>query len=132
MALGCCNQSITNNLCHLISGSANIRGSASSILPREDNDSSSIGLDWIEMFEILSTSLLSHLSLFTCYGKSGICNKINGPLNDYELLFECALTCYLDWYLAINFDNNHYAVVLKTSVGYSMICHTDTATLHLA
>ena len=67
-------------------------------MPLEDNDSSSIGLDWIEMFKILSTSLLSHLSLFTGYSKSGICNKINGPRNDYEFLF----VCYLDLYLVIN------------------------------
>ena len=65
--------SCVNNPTDLISGSANIRGSASSILSREDKDPSSISLEWSEMFEIFNcfvvcTSLLFHLSLFTGYG----------------------------------------------------------------
>ena len=81
-----------DNQSHLISGSANIRGSASSILPREDVvQAFKSWIDWC-VFKTKKYSIYFYL-IFLCLQLQliviwHICNKINGPLNDYEILFE--------------------------------------------
>ena len=72
---------LVNNPTHLISGSANIRGSASSILSRADKDPSSISLNGLKSLNVLYFTSLLYL-IFLCLQVMAVCNKINGPLND--------------------------------------------------